>query len=116
VTGVTVQRVIEASDSPLAKPVSGLYETVAAGSTNQVLGPTGATGDYIARVILIPTTTATGQVLLIDNATSIVIFQGATWAAGLLPFVIELGMYSVSGSWRITTGVNITCIAIGRFT
>jgi len=116
VTGVTVPRVIEASDSPLSKPVSGHFERVAASQTNQVLGPTGALGDYIARIVIVPATTATGQVLLIDSATSYTIFTGATWTADLKPLVVELGMYSVEGSWRITTGANLSVIAIGRFT
>ena len=115
ITALT-QRVTEATDSPLAKPFTGHFERVAASQTNQVLGPTGAIGDFILRIIIVPATTATGQVLLIDNATSYTIFTGATWTADLKPLTVDLGMYSVEGSWRITTGANLSVIAVGRFT
>jgi hypothetical protein len=38
------------------------YETVAASSHDQVLGPTGATGDYLAGVLIVPATTSPGAV------------------------------------------------------
>ncbi len=93
------------------------YETVAAGQTAQALGATGATGDYISKVLVVPATTSPGNVLLLDNATSITIFTGgASSVSNLVPFVIDLGMTSVSGAWKITTGSNVSCIGIGNFT
>jgi hypothetical protein len=93
------------------------YETVAASQTAQVLGPTGGTGDYIAGVLIIPATTSPGNVLLLDNATSITIFTGgATSVSNLVPFFVPLGIKSVSGAWKITTGANVSCIGIGNFT
>ena len=92
------------------------YETVAASQTAQALGATGATGDYISRVIITPATTAPGVVTLLDNATSIPLWIGGTVGADLTPIVIELGMVSVSGAWKITTGANVTVIAVGSFT
>ena len=93
------------------------YETVAASQTAQVLGPTGATGDYIAGILVVPATTSPGNVLLLDNATSITVFTGgATSVSNLVPFFIPLGMKSVSGAWKITTGANVSCIGIGNFT
>jgi len=101
----------------LADIQSGEYETVAASQTNQVLGPTGATGDYISGLLVIPATTSPGLVTLIDNATSIPVFVGgASSVSNLVPFLIPLGMYSVSGSWRVTTGANVSVIGIGNFT
>lgn len=94
----------------------GEYETVAASQTAQVLGATGATGDYISGVLVIPATTSPGNVLLLDNATSITVFTGgATSVSNLVPFFIPLGMYSVSGAWKLTTGANVSCIGIGNF-
>src|SRR4051812_32980794 len=55
---------------------AGSYETVAASATAQALGATGATGDYIAGVLVIPATTTPGVVTLLDNATSIPLFVG----------------------------------------
>jgi hypothetical protein len=93
------------------------YETVAASQTGQVLGPTGATGDYIVGILVIPATTSPGNVILIDNATSITVFAGgADSVLTLHPFFIPLGMSSASGAWSMTTGANVSCIAIGRFT
>lgn len=92
------------------------YETVAASATAQVLGATGATGDYIQRLIIIPATTAPGVVTLLDNATSIPIWVGGTVGADLKPFTIEIGMKSASGAWKVTTGANVSAIGVGRFT
>lgn len=106
------------SDSPtLTNFGAGEYETVAASQTAQALGATGATGDYIAGVLVVPATTSPGNVLLLDNATSITVFTGgATSVSNLVPFFIPLGMISVSGAWKITTGANVSCIGIGNFT
>ncbi len=38
----------------LTKPLAGHYETVAASQTDQMMGATGATGDYLAAVLIIP--------------------------------------------------------------
>jgi len=94
------------------------YETVAASQTAQVLGAgSGATGDYISKVIIIPATTSPGNVLLLDNATSITIFTGgASSVSNLVPFTVDLGMVSASGAWKITTGANVSVIGVGTFT
>lgn len=92
------------------------YETVAASQTAQVLGPTGGAGDHISGVLIIPATTSPGNVLLLDGATSITIFAGgASSVSNLVPFFVPLGITSVSGAWKLTTGANVSCIGIGRF-
>ena len=92
------------------------YETVAASQTAQTLGPTGATGDYISGILVIPATTSPGNVILLDGATSITVFTGgATSVSNLVPFFIPLGINSVSGAWQITTGANVSCIGVGSF-
>lgn len=114
-----VQRVTLASDDPavaqLTKAVSCEYETVAKSQTAQVLGPTGALGDWIKGILVIPETTSPGNILLLDDATSITVFTGGT-VSDIKPFFIELGMVSVSGAWKITTGDNVHCVAVGQFT
>lgn len=93
------------------------YETVAASQTNQVLGATGATGDLLHGVLVIPATTTPGNIIVLDNATSITVFVGgASSVSNLVPFFIPLDLISVSGSWRITTGANVSAIGIGIFT
>ena len=98
-------------------PTMDQYETVAASQTAQVIGATGATGDYISHLIIVPATVSPGNVLLLDNATSITIFAGgASSVSNLAPFVVYLGMTSVSGAWKVTTGANVSVIAVGTFT
>lgn len=93
------------------------YETVAASQTAQTLGPTGATGDYVSGILVTPATTSPGNVILLDGATSITVFVGgATSVSNLVPFFIPLGMISVAGAWKITTGASVSCIGIGNFT
>lgn len=93
------------------------YETVAASQTAQVLGPTGALGDYLSGLLVIPATTSPGNVLILDNATSITVFAGGASSVGsLIPFFIPIGARSVSGAWKVTTGSNVSVMAIGNFT
>ena len=93
------------------------YETVAAGQTAQVLGSgLGATGDYIAGVLVIPATMSPGNVILLDGGTTITIFTGgASSVSNLVPFYVPLGMVSQNGSWKVTTGTNVSCIGMGAF-
>lgn len=92
------------------------YETVAASQTAQVLGTAGATGDVIAGILVVPASLSPGVVTLIDNATSITVFAGgASSLTELKPFWVPLGIKSVSGPWKLTTGANVSCIAVGDF-
>jgi hypothetical protein len=101
----------------LGKFGQGYYVTVAASQTAQVLqSATGATGDYVSGVLVIPASTSPGNVLLLDNVTSITIFTGgATSVSNLVPFFIPLGAVSRSGAWKLTTGSSVSCVAIGKF-
>ena len=96
----------------------GDYETVAASATDQVLGPTGATGDYLATVWIVPATTSPGAVSIKDGAGSaITIFTGgASSVSNLVPFPVSLGIKSAAGAWKLTTGTNVSAIAAGNFT
>lgn len=93
------------------------YETVAASQTAQVIGATGAIGDYMAGLLVIPATTSPGNVLLLDNVTSITVFTGgASSVSNLVPFFIPIQAKSVSGAWKLTTGANVSVFAVGNFT
>ena len=112
---MTVQGVAGGTGLPVSAP-GREYETVAASQTAQVLGATGAIGDDIDGILVIPATTSPGNVLLLDGATSITVFAGgASSVSNLVPFFIPLGIRSVSGAWKITTGANVSCIGIGNF-
>lgn len=88
------------------------YETVAASQTAQVLGVTGATGDYLHRLTVSVTTSATSTVTLLDGATSYVIVPAVT-PVGV--YSIEINAKSVSGAWKITTGAGSSVLAVGVF-
>lgn len=94
------------------------YETVAASQTDQMMGATGAIGDRLDGVLIIPETTSPGAVSIEDGNTNTVIFAGgASSVASLVPFYVPLGgILSVSGGWEITTGANEHVIVFGQFT
>ncbi len=101
----------------LADIGSGEYETVAASQTAQVLGATGASGDYISGLLVIPATLDPGNIILLDGSTSITVFTGGTASVtNLVPFFIPLGLYSISGAWKVTTGAAVSVIGSGNFT
>ncbi len=90
------------------------YETVAASQTGQVLGGTGAKGDYLHRLVISVVTVATAGVTVIDGSTSIVVLTGAaTNVPGI--YSVEMNMASASGAWSITTGAGATVVAVGIF-
>ena len=89
------------------------YETVAVSQTAQVLGVTGATGDYLHRITITVSTAATSTVALLDNATSYSILAANT-PIGV--YSVEINAKSVSGAWKITTGAGATVLAVGVFT
>lgn len=93
------------------------YKTVAASTTAQVLGSTGAVGDWLDFLLVIPTTTSPGVVTILDNATSISVFAGGASSLGsLVPFTIPIRAKSVSGAWQVTTGAGLSVVASGNFT
>jgi hypothetical protein len=95
----------------------GDFETVAASQSDQVMGPNGNIGDYLAGVLIVPGTTSPGAVTIKDGGGSaITIFTGgATSVADLKPFYVKLGTKSAAGGWKITTGANVTAIGLGNF-
>ena len=100
--------------SAVNSPYRYQYETVAVSQTAQVLGGTGAVGDYLHRLIISNVTVATASVTLLDGATSIVIQTGgATLVAGVQS--VECNMISASGAWKVTTGAGATVIGVGIF-
>ena len=89
------------------------YEHVAASQTAQVLGTTGATGDYLHRLVITVGTAATSTVSLLDNTTSHVLVAANT-AIGV--YSIEINTFSKNGAWKVTTGAGAEVIAMGNFT
>ncbi len=102
--------------------ISTDYETVAASQTDQILGATGAVGDFLAGVLIIPGATAAGAVSIKDgNGSGISIFAGGGTTAllTLTPFFVPIGAKctaTTTPGWKITTGANVTAIGVGAFT
>lgn len=90
------------------------YETVAAGTTGQALGATGAAGDLLSHIILVVSTAATAATSILDGATSISIFPNSP-GGGVGTYTIPLNLVSVNGAWSVTTGAGVAAIAVGRF-
>jgi len=82
------------------------YETVAASQTDQTLGATGAIGDYLQGLLIIPATTSPGAVSIKDGAGSaITLFTGgATSVSNLVPFLAFVGAKCTGAGWKVTTG------------
>jgi hypothetical protein len=95
-------------------PLNG-YETVAASQSDQVCGTTGLLGDIIDKLIIIPATTAAGNVSIKDGSGSAISVFVTGTLTDLHPIVLPLGMKSISGGWKVTTGANVSAICIGRF-
>jgi hypothetical protein len=92
------------------------YETAAASATDQIMGTTGAAGDYLSHVIIQPTTTSPGNVIIKDGSTTILTFPGgASSVTTLAPFMVPLGLTAAT-AWKITTGANVSAVGVGDFT
>lgn len=94
------------------------YETVAASQSDQALGAAGATGDLLVGVLIVPATTSPGAVQIKDGAGSaITVFTGGADSVSTLhPFFVPLGARSAAGAWQVTTGANVSAVAVGTFT
>lgn len=98
---------------------AGEYETVAASQADQVLGTTGAVGDYLSHLLIIPATAAAGPVSIKDGTgAAITVFAGGATTAlpTLAPIAVALGVRCNGAAWKVTTGANVSVIAVGNFT
>ena len=100
--------------SGVQNPYEYQYEHVAAGQTAQVLGGTGAVGDYLHRLICTVATAATGGVTIIDGAFSHILLP-ASAGTGVNTYNIEVNAISRTGAWKVTTGAGVEVIAVGIF-
>lgn len=91
------------------------YEHVPASATAQVLGGTGAAGDYIHRLACTVTTAATGNVIILDGTGFSHTILPASPGGGIGQYNIELNTISRNGAWKITTGAGVEVLAVGIF-
>ena len=105
--------------SGVNNPYRYFYEHVAVSQTAQVLGTTGAVGDYLHRLICTVSTAATSVVQIVDGTgTGILthtILPNAV-GGGIGVYNIELNTVSANGAWKVTTGAGVEVMAVGIFT
>lgn len=94
------------------------YEVIGASVTDEIAGSTGAVGDILEALLVVPTSTTVGAISIEDGTTNIQVYAGGTIGADLKPFAIPLfGIRSNAATgWEITTGAGCSVIAFGKFT
>ena len=78
----------------------------------------GAAGDWLDFILIVPATTAAGAVSIKDGAGSaITIWAGGATTAlvSLVPFAVPIKAISAAGAWSVTTGTNVSVLAVGNF-
>ena len=104
--------------SGVSYPYRYQYEHVAASQSAQVLGATGAKGDYLHRLICTVTTSATGNVVIVDGSGTGILTHTvlpALAGTGVNVYNVELNAVSQDGAWKITTGAGVEVMAVGIF-
>lgn len=92
------------------------YEAVATGQSDQVLGPNGAAGDILERLVITVSTAASSTVSIKDGNGSGISIMAANTAIGV--YSINIGARAVnttSPGWKVTTGAGASVVAIGYF-
>mgnify|MGYP006921372712 CR=1 FL=1 len=113
---VKLQGGVDAANDMLQVIGPGEYETVAASQTDQVLGSTGAAGDYLDKLIITVGTAATAAVSIKDGTGSAIPILANSPGGGIGVYVVPLGLKSLDAGWKVTTGAGSTVIATGLFT
>lgn len=113
----TDSRATISNGAVLVRP-DGNYKTVAASQTDAVCGATGAAGDFLSHILIVPASTSPGAVSVKDGSGSaITVFAGGTNSVlSLTPFAVPLQWLSAAGAWKITTGASVSVVAAGKFT
>jgi hypothetical protein len=104
--------------SGVSYPYRYQKEHVAASQTAQVLGTTGAKGDYLHRLICTVTTASTGNVLIVDGSGAGILTHTilpASAGTGINVYNIEVNAVSADGAWKVTTGAGVEVLAVGIF-
>lgn len=117
VSGVSTATKQDEATAAINALAGGEYEAVAASQTNQALGASGATGDLLSVITIVPASTSPGAVSIKDGAgTAITVFAGGTDSVGsLVPIQLAINALSTAGAWQISTGANVSVLAVGRF-
>jgi len=104
--------------SGVNNPYRYMYEHVAVSQTAQVLGGTGAVGDYLHRIVCTVSTAATSLVQIVDGTGTGILTHTVlpnNVGGGVGVYNIELNIVSANGAWKITTGAGVEVMAVGIF-
>jgi hypothetical protein len=104
--------------SGVSNPYRYQYEHIAASSSAQVLGTTGAIGDYIHRLVITVATAATSLVQVVDGTGAGILTHTIlpnNVGGGVGVYNVELNAVSQNGAWKITTGAGAEVMAMGIF-
>ena len=104
--------------SGVNNPYRYFYEHIAASQSAQVLGPTGAVGDYLHRLICTVTTASTSLVQVVDGTGAGILTHTVlpnSVGGGVGVYNIELNAVSANGAWKVTTGAGVEVMAVGIF-
>ena len=104
--------------SGVNNPYRYQYEHVAASQTAQVLGTTGAVGDYLHRIIITVSTAASAQVRVVDGSGTGILTHTIlpnSPGGGIGVYNVEINAVSQDGAWKITTGAGSEVMAVGIF-
>lgn len=105
--------------SGVSNPYRYQYEHVAASQSAQVLGGTGAVGDYLHRIIITVATAATAAVQIVDGTGAGILTHTIlpnSPGGGIGVYNVEINAVSANGAWKITTGAGSEVMAVGIFT
>lgn len=94
------------------------YEALLANTPTQTLGTTGAVGDQLEGLWVVPTATTIGAISVKDGSNVIPVYAGGTVGADLKGFFIPWlgGAATTSAGWQVSVGVGATPVAFGQFT
>jgi hypothetical protein len=109
--------VVSALSSALTVKPSGREYELAAASTTTVLGASGAAGDVLDCLLIIPATTSPGAVQIKDGAgAAVTVFTGgADSVSNLVPFPVPLGLAATGAGWSVIAGADVSALAAGDF-
>jgi hypothetical protein len=100
--------------SGVSNPYEYQYEHVAASQSAQVLGGTGAVGDYLHRIVITVATAATSLVQIVDGGATHTVLPNEV-GEGIGVYNVEINAASKNGAWKITTGAGSEVLAVGIF-
>ena len=104
--------------SGVNNPYRYMYEHVAVSQTAQVLGGTGAVGDYLHRIVITVSTALTSAVQIVDGSGAGVLTHTIlpnVVGGGVGVYNVEINAVSQNGAWKITTGAGSEVMAVGIF-